>query len=255
MLFGKAKVKTVFPLFVTAQSPITVTEQLELKEALESIPEEYQDDMEVDLIVAETTETDDDNGEVFSTGDISLNDEPWNRETNPVDVNWFPDWLNERINDEVEGSPKKAKEISENPDLIIDKVIDILPASMFVLLPFVALIFKFWYLFAKRYYVEHLVFSLHNHAFIFISLIVLLLTGLGTETLASNGYTGAAEATEVLLTIIGIWIPLYLFISLKIVYQQGWWLTIGKFLVIGISYATLLGLVTVSVAITSFVML
>jgi hypothetical protein len=240
---------------VTAQSPMTVAEQQDLKEALDSIPGEYQGDLDVDLVVTEATETDDDNGDVFSTGDISFNDEPWDRETNPVDINWFPGWLNERINDEVEGSPKKAKEISENPDLIIDKVIDILPASMFVLLPFVALIFKFWYLFAKRYYVEHLIFSLHNHAFIFVSLIVLLLTGLAGETLASYGYTSAAEATEVLLTIIGIWIPLYLFISLKTVYQQGWWLTIGKFLVIGISYATLLGLVTVSVAITSFVML
>jgi len=155
----------------------------------------------------------------------------------------------------IEGSPKKAEMIGENPDLIIDQVFDILPATMFVLLPFVALIFKFWYLFAKRYYVEHLIFSLHNHAFIFVSLILVLLTGLVVDLLNSYDYSTAADTIEWLLTVIGIWIPLYLLISLRVVYQQNWFLTIGKFIVIGISYATLLGLVTISVALTSFVLL
>ena len=192
---------------------------------------------------------------MFTTKDISFNDEPWDRETNPVDFKWLPDWLNDRINDEVEGSPKKAEMISENPNLIIDQVFNILPATMFVLLPFVALIFKFWYLFAKRYYVEHLIFSLHNHAFIFVSLILVLLAGLTVDILNSYEYTSAADTAEWVTTIISIWIPLYLIISLRVVYQQGWLLTVGKFLVIGISYMTLLGLVSISVAIASFVML
>lgn len=231
-----------------------LAKQQQLEDALSNIPPEARDVVDVDKIVAEAIQKDKDD-EFFSSGEISFNDEPWDRETNPVDVNWFPDWLNDRINDEVEGSPQKAKQISENPNLIVDKVIDILPASMFVLLPFVALIFKFWYLFAKRYYVEHLVLSLHNHAFIFVSLILVLLTGLGAELLAASGYTTAAEVAEWLPIVFAIWIPIYLFVSLKTVYQQGWLLTIGKFVVIGISYATLLGLVTVSVAIASFVML
>jgi hypothetical protein len=75
------------------------------------------------------------------------------------------------------------------------------------------------------------------------------------DLLNSYDYSTAADTIEWLLTVIGIWIPLYLLISLRVVYQQNWFLTIGKFIVIGISYATLLGLVTVSVALTSFVML
>lgn len=78
-------------------------------------------------------------------------------------------------------------------------------------------------------------------------------------TLAAKKLAGSAHclncSTEWLITIISIWIPLYLLISLRVVYRQNWLLTVGKFIVIGISYATLLGLVTVSVAITSFVML
>jgi hypothetical protein len=243
------------------------TEQRELEEALSDIPPEVRDQIDIEKIVSaiedevaedgaeeEKVEKDGDK-DMFSTSDISFNDEPWDRETNPVDVKWFPDWLNDRINDEVEGSPQKAEQISDNPNLIIDKVFDILPATMFVLLPFVALIFKFWYLFAKRYYVEHLIFSLHNHAFIFVSLIVILLCGLVVDLLNSYDYTTAASTTEWLISIISIWIPLYLLISLRVVYQQNWLLTVGKFIVIGISYATLLGLVTISVAIASFVML
>ena len=191
----------------------------------------------------------------FKTDDFQFNDEPWNRETNPVDIKWLPDWINKRINDEIEGSPQKAQQINENPSLIIDKVFDILPATMFILLPVVALILKFWYLFAKRYYLEHLIFSLHNHAFIFVSFILLLLAGVTGELLSAYEYTTAAKVTEGLNTVISIWIPVYMLISLRVVYQQNWWLTIGKFCVIGICYMTLLILVTTMVAITSFVLL
>jgi hypothetical protein len=227
-------------------------EQQIVEDALKRVPTDVLNEEEVKDIIANVNDQGDGK---FSTDDISFNDEPWDRETNPVDLRWLPDWLNESINSEIEGSPKKAEMIGENPDLIIDQVFDILPATMFVLLPFVALIFKFWYLFAKRYYVEHLIFSLHNHAFIFVSLILLLLIGLVVDLLNSYDYSTAADTIEWLLTVIGIWIPLYLLISLRVVYQQNWFLTIGKFIVIGISYATLLGLVTISVALTSFVLL
>jgi hypothetical protein len=191
----------------------------------------------------------------FELDDIQFNEEPWNRETNPVDIKWLPDWLNDRINDEIEGSPQKAEQINENPNLIIDKVFDILPATMFVLLPVVALIFKFWYLFARRYYVEHLIFSLHNHSFLFVSLILILLANVAGDLLTSHGYLSAATGSGWFITVVSIWIPVYLLISLRVVYQQGWLVTLGKFTMIGLSYVTLLSLVTSGVAVASFVLL
>ena len=130
-----------------------------------------REQIDVDQAVADTGETEDSEFR-FDTDDFQFNGEPWNRETNPVDIKWLPNWLNDRINDEIEGSPEKAKQINENPNLIVDKVFDILPATMFILLPVVALIFKFWYLFAKKYYVEHLIFALHNHSFIFVAILI-----------------------------------------------------------------------------------
>ena len=213
-----------------------------------------QEQIEIDQIIAESS-SEEPGKPIIDTKEFTFNGEPWDRETNPVDIKWLPDWVNDRINDEIEGSPQKAQQIEDNPNLIVDKVFDILPATMFVLLPVVALIFKFWYLFATRYYVEHLIFSLHNHSFIFVSLILILLANVTGALFNSYEYTTAATGTEWLVTIISIWIPVYLLISLHVVYQQNWWLTVGKFFVIGISYVTLLALVTIGVAIASFVLL
>jgi hypothetical protein len=49
--------------------------------------------------------------------------------------------------------------------------------------------------------------------------------------------------------------PVYLLVSLRHVYRQNWFLTLGKFAVIGVSYITLLGVTTSVVAILSFVLL
>ena len=224
------------------------------EDALDKLPADVREQIDAEEVLAEATELDEERHGV-ELEDIQFNDKPWNRETNPVDIKWLPDWLNDRINDEVEESPQKADQINENPNLIIDKVFDILPATMFVLLPLVALIFKFWYMFAKRFYVEHLIFALHNHAFIFISLILILLANETGTLLAGYGYLAAATGIEWLVVAISIWIPLYMLISLRVVYQQNWVLTVGKYAVIGLSYLTLLILVTSGVAIASFVLL
>jgi len=179
-------------------------EQLEiLGKALSKLPLDAQKKSEIAQVIAEENKDE----ALFDSKDFngfSFNDQPWDRETNPVDIPWLPGWLNDLINDEIEESPKKAEEINQNPNLIIDKVFDILPATMFILLPFAALIFKFWYLFAKRYYVEHLIFSLHNHAFIFVSLISILLAGEAGDLLNAHGYSAITAGIGWLQT--AVWI-------------------------------------------------
>jgi hypothetical protein len=196
-----------------------------------------------------------DSGEEHGPMEFNFNGEPWDRETNPLILPLMPDFVNEWINDEIEQSPQKGKEIEANPDLINDKIFDVLPATMFVLLPIVALLFKFWYLFAKKYYVEHLIFALHNHSFIFVCLLLTLLLS------ALAGWREPAEegplttATTWINTAIMIWIPVYLLLSLKRVYRQGWPMTLAKYSVIGISYIVLLGFTTAFVALLSFLLL
>jgi len=231
-----------------------VAEQQAIEEALNNLPPELREQVDAHEI-PDVYEDQEGGSEAFTVDDIQFNDEPWDRETNPVDIKWLPAWLNDRINGEIEESPHKAEQINENPNLIIDKVFDILPATMFVLLPVVALIFKFWYLFAKRYYIEHLIFSLHNHAFLFVSLILILLANVSETLFTRYDHTTAATSMIWVMAVIGSWIPLYMLISLRVVYRQNWFMTMGKSALIGLSYMTLLGLVTTGVAIASFVLL
>ena len=213
---------------------------------------------------AEEAETEDDSIEIqVNLGDdedegedkISFNDEPWDRETNPVIIPLMPDFINNWINDEIEESPQKGKEIEANPNLIIDKIFDVLPAATFILLPLVALLFKFWYLFSGKYYVEHLILALHNHSFLFVVFLLSML---------SNSLAGWFEPSEegMITTVVFwfnialfTWAPIYFLLSLKRVYQQGWSLTVSKYLVIGLSYLVLLGLTTSVAAALSFVLL
>ena len=186
---------------------------------------------------------------------ININGKPWDRETNPFIIQWMPDWVNDWVNNEIEQSPQKGKEIEQNPDLIKEKVFDVLPATMFVLLPIVALLFKFWYLFARKYYVEHLIFALHNHSFLFVMLFMVMVLSSLAGWLEPAGEGRVTEAVSWTNIGIGFWIPLYFLISLKRVYRQGWIMTICKYCLIGTSYIMLLSLATAFVALLSFVLL
>ena len=187
--------------------------------------------------------------------EFDVNGKPWDRETNPLELPLMPDWVNGWINDEIADSPRKGKAVAENPNLFTDKMFDVLPATMFVLLPLVALLFKFWYLFSKKYYVEHLIFALHNHAFIFTLAVILLLISALATWQEPSGDGPLSIATGWLKAAAWAWIPLYLLISLKRVYRQGWGMTLLKYSAIGTSYLVLLSFVTVVVAVMSFVML
>jgi hypothetical protein len=193
--------------------------------------------------------------DVVEEDSINLNGEPWDRETNPFIVPGVPDFINDWINNEIEESPAKGREIEANPNIIVDKILDVLPIAVFIMLPLVALLFKFWYLFSGHYYVEHLIHALHNHAFLFVVFILLILAdaAAGLKEPETEGiWTQAAGWVDVVLA---VWIPLYLLISLKKVYRQGWMLTLAKFSLVGISYLLLLTLVTSAAALAGFVLL
>ena len=82
-----------------------------------------------------------------------------------------------------------------------------------------------------------------------------MLLNLAEDWLKSSGAVMAGNVTEWMTIGLAIWMPVYLLISLRHVYQQKWFFTFCKFGVIGLSYITLLGLVTSIVAILSFVLL
>ena len=236
-----------------AKSQISEVDQEKIDNALKDVDPALAEEINQAISEAEGKKVE--RGLTLDDDEISFNGKPWDRETNPFIVPLAPDWVNDWINNEIGESPAKGRQIEENPDLIKDKMFDVLPVTMFVLLPLVAMLFKFWYLFAKKYYVEHLIFALHNHAFLFVILLIIML---------ANSYAGwqdpdetglVTSAVNILNVVIAVWIPVYLLVSLKRVYRQNWWMTFAKFSCIGISYVILLTFTTAFAALLSFVLL
>jgi hypothetical protein len=106
-------------------------------------------------------------------------------------------------------------------------VIHNIPRAMFVFLPLLALAMKPLYRRPKRYYVEHLLFLVHNHAFVFLALALLTLIKMIPVV---GDHVGALEAF--------VWLYLlwYLFRAMRNVYGQGRALTLAKYFAIGFSY-------------------
>lgn len=231
-------------------------ERAEVNEALDDL-EEVRPGLSsgLDLHLDSPSQTGESDGDESNEVKFEWNGKPWHVENNPVEFSWLPDWVNRRLNQEIADSPQKGKAIERNPNLIMEKVLDVLPGTMFVLLPLVALLLKIWYLFARRYYVEHLIFALHNHAFVFTTFILILLISTVAEWREPLGEGPLNTAAAWVETILLVWIPVYMLIALKRVYQQGWWLTIGKYMAIGTSYVCILGFATAFVALTAFIML
>jgi hypothetical protein len=95
--------------------------------------------------------------------------------------------------------------------------------AMFVFLPLIAALMKLLYWHPKRYYVEHLLLLLHNHAFIFVSGSILM----GLDMLVPSD-TVMGWVSIVLVTYI-VW---YLYRSMRRVYAQSRTRTLLKFAVL-----------------------
>jgi hypothetical protein len=110
--------------------------------------------------------------------------------------------------------------------------------ALFLLLPLLALVMKALYRKPVRRYVEHLLFFVHNHAFLFLVLAVYaLLTGFGSAL------------RPILHPVLWIYVWLYFYAAIRRVYGQGWLLTAAKLGVLAGAYVVLgsfLALVTMA---------
>jgi hypothetical protein len=142
----------------------------------------------------------------------------------------IPEWLARRV------TPERLQIMCERVSAddgraLLDKLLDNVPAALFILLPLMALVLKVLYPLSKRYYVEHLLFMVHYHAFFFLILIVqILFARMAT-------FVNVPEnVIDIFLIGASIYIPVYLFRSLQQVYGQGILVTTLKFIFLSLSY-------------------
>ncbi len=180
---------------------------------------------------SDEAQTDDENDFVIMFG----SDGEWDPVNNPIDINWLPASINRLFNSALSNIENNFPRIKENPGLLIEKVIQLLPQTLFLLLPIFAVILKFFYLFAKRYYMEHLIFSVHVHTFVLMVMIVV--TGLDMLTDWLGG--GVQTVSDILQGLLLLWIIVYLFIAQKRVYRQNWFFTFVKYNAVYFTYSIL----------------
>jgi len=110
-----------------------------------------------------------------------------------------------------------------------------------IMIPFLALFLKLVYVRSEFYYSEHLSFSLHTHSFLY-----LLISSLVGLSLVNQ------ELSKFIHIITLIVFPLYLFLSLKLVYKQNIFKTALKFIIINGAYMILAAIFIVLFAFLSF---
>jgi hypothetical protein len=185
----------------------------------------------------------------FSHGNISINDKViWNRDSKPLKVAWLPGaavvWLNDMIGNAQqqlhamnEGSFAEQRGARQKFTL---GMYSAAPTVLFVLLPLFALLLKIFYIFKRRLYMEHLIVAMHSHAFLMLSMLVLVVLGVLRHLL--QPHVGWVTIPIDLLTASAwIWMFVYLWLMQKRVYRQGWFMTNLKYWSLGFCYTILVG--------------
>jgi hypothetical protein len=163
-------------------------------------------------------------------------------------------WLSEANNSKVRTllknqSEKAYRMVQEDPGDLLNIVFDLIPLIMFLLLPLFALLLKVTYITSGRYYTEHLVLALYSHSFLFLSLLMNNLM----ELLEDVPVVGViADGISIVIV---VWIPLYMFMTLKACYGEGIAVTLLKYLFLSFSYILLLSLVMSIAALWGFLTL
>ena len=112
-----------------------------------------------------------------------------------------------------------------------------IPKMMFIFLPLIAVVMVVLYLGSGRYYVEHLLFFVHFHAFFFLSgIAILLLERLSTMFAETPAGSGLKAAEGILTAVLVFYVPYYLYRAMRRVYGQGRIVTLVKYSLLVIGY-------------------
>lgn len=204
---------------------------------LQELSAEGERSDELDAVIAEIADVanDDDDFQVVFGADGEDSGIFGDCETASIsDEEDLPEWLTKRFPDE------RVKEICERNkargnENFADAMLDNIPIALIVLLPLMALVLKVLYPLSRRYFVEHLLFFVHFHAFFFLMLIVQILFARTTGLLGPED--GAVDSISTLILVIAsFYIPVYLYKAMRHVYGQGHFVTLLKYLVLVITY-------------------
>ncbi len=134
-------------------------------------------------------------------------------------------WFEER-------AKEKFGEHGANMRAFIITLINNLPGMMLCCVPLFAFVLKVLYIRRKIFYIDHLIYALHIHTFAYVAIMLIVTATIGLNRIAPN-MTGW-------ITILWFAFAAQIFISIRRVYRQGWFISILKFCFGGVAYLMVL---------------
>jgi Protein of unknown function (DUF3667) len=146
----------------------------------------------------------------------------------------------------------RVLDLLEDPRDAMQALIADMPAAMFLTLPLYAAWLKLLY--RRRFYIEHLVFALHLHSFLFfVGTFMLLLPDTEPES-AAQFVVWLYRLGDGVSSVLAIGAIAYYGIALKVVYDEGWVRTAGKWILINLAHAVFIALGVALVAVVALVL-
>lgn len=175
--------------------------------------------------------------------------QPWHRQSNPLVIDWLSESSNNWINDQIGVIQSNLGLVRDEPRRLAHAFLQVLPQSLFVLLPIFALLLKLILVFKRRLYMEHLMVAVHSHTFIYMGIIAAVCL----SKIAEFWPVGWFNPWWFLMGLCIVWIPLNLFLTQKRVYRQRWWGAAMAFFVIGSLYLILVSFTALAALVMSLV--
>src|SRR5438067_1651615 len=148
----------------------------------------------------------------------------------------FERWIEAR-------AKEKMGEHGTKMGLFISTLFSNLPYMMLCCIPLFALVLKVLYLRRHIFYIDHLIYALHIHTFFYTAVMLIVLATIGLNRFASGPIAGS------MIALLWIGFVTQIFLSIRFVYRQGWFISIFKFLFGGFVYCIVLVL---ALAVTFF---
>jgi len=143
-------------------------------------------------------------------------------------------WVKSRVEEKIGSGGDRG-------ELFLKALIDNLPYMVLCSIPLFAVVLKILYVWKRRYYIEHLVFALHTHAFVFLATLVIIGIGFLLNW-------KLPQLTPVTCVFLGFAVMVELLIAIRRVYRQNWFATVFKFALGSVIYLCLLAVAFVITA-------
>src|SRR6266581_4757745 len=153
----------------------------------------------------------------------------------------FERWIEAR-------AKEKMGEHGTKMGLFIATLFNNLPYMMLCCIPLFAFVLKVLYVRRHIFYIDHLIYALHIHTFAYTGIMLIVLATIGLNRAALGTIAGW------IIALLWIGFVTQIFLSIRFVYRQGWFISIFKFLFGGFVYFIVLVLALVATLFATLLM-